>query len=176
MEAQVKHRVVGSLVLISLAVIILPFWLDGAGLQEHQNQTVVTPEPPVIELAEIETVDPSDTNVIELSPIETVVEPIDSPQVEVVAKPSNNSLLNVEGLPNGWLVQLGSFGNEGNATRLTEKLIKAGFNTHMVPKANVYKVLVGPELDRSEAQALQVKLKSQFKMTGIVIRYEINKP
>ncbi len=176
MEAQVKHRTVGSLVLISLAVIILPFWLDGAGLQEYQNKSAVTPEPQVIELAVIETVDPSDTSVIELSPIETVVEPIDTAQVETVAKPLDTSLLNDQGLPNGWLVQLGSFGNEGNATRLKEKLIKAGFNTHIAPKADVFKVLVGPELDRNDAQALQVMLKSQFKMTGIVIRYEVNKP
>ena len=160
MEAQVKHRIVGSLVLISLAVIILPFWLDGAGLQEYQNKSAVTPEP----------------QVIELSPIETVVEPIDTAQVETVAKPLDTSLLNDQGLPNGWLVQLGSFGNEGNATRLKEKLIKAGFNTHIAPKADVFKVLVGPELDRNDAQALQVTLKSQFKMTGIVIRYEVNKP
>lgn len=32
-----KHRIVGSLILLSLAVIILPFWLDGVGLQEYKT-------------------------------------------------------------------------------------------------------------------------------------------
>ncbi len=47
MEATVKHRIVGSLMLLSLAAIILPFWLDGAGLEQYQSTQQQPPMPEV---------------------------------------------------------------------------------------------------------------------------------
>ena len=42
-----KHRIVGSLMLLSLAAIILPFWLDGAGLEQYQSTQQQPPMPEV---------------------------------------------------------------------------------------------------------------------------------
>jgi len=179
----VKHRIVGSLMLLSLAVIILPFWLDGAGrIEDYQSiqQQPAMPEADVM-VNVIENVDPSDLKVIELSPIISVEEsPEDtqsSTQSVKKAKPEqNDGLLNPQGLPNGWVVQLGNFGNKSNATRLKDKVIKAGFAAYMVPNGALFKVLVGPELNRSKAEALQKQLKNKFKMTGMVTLYEVEKP
>ena len=88
----------------------------------------------------------------------------------------NNGVLNAQGLPEGWVVQLGNFGNRANAARLRDKVIKAGFAGYMVPNGDLFKVLVGPELTRPKAEALQEKLKSKFKMAGMVTLYEIEKP
>jgi DedD protein len=179
METQVKHRIVGSLVLLSLAIIILPFWLDGAGLEEHQTQQTVPPMPAITQLVEIETVDPSNTQVIALSPIEKAVEPVKLEPVKTQVKKveaKTPSLLDEQGLPIGWVVQLGSFGNKSNALRLRKKLIKANFPAYMVPKGEDFRILVGPEIDRVKAEALQQELKKKFKMTGFVMNYEINKP
>jgi DedD protein len=73
-------------------------------------------------------------------------------------------------------VQLGNFGNRSNAKRLKDKLIKAGFAAYMVPNGTLFKVLVGPELNRSKAEALQKQLKNKFKMAGMVTLYEVEKP
>jgi len=186
----VKHRIVGSLMLLSLAAIILPFWLDGAGLEQYQStqQQPPMPEVEVLSVKEslgvanvIENVDPSDRKVIELSPIVSVEKsPADTQSstqpVKKAKSTQSDSLLNPQGLPNGWVVQLGNFGNKSNATRLKDKVIKAGFAAYMVPNGALFKVLVGPELNRSKAEALQVQLKSKFKMTGMVTLYEVEKP
>jgi len=186
----VKHRIVGSLMLLSLAAIILPFWLDGAGLEQYQStqQQPPMPEVEVLGVTEslgvanvIENVDPSDRKVIELSPIVSVEKSLADTQsstqpVKKAKSTQSDSLLNPQGLPNGWVVQLGNFGNKSNATRLKDKVIKAGFAAYMVPNGALFKVLVGPELNRSKAEALQVQLKSKFKMTGMVTLYEVEKP
>ncbi|MDA9044256.1 SPOR domain-containing protein, partial [bacterium] len=88
----------------------------------------------------------------------------------------SNGVLNGQGLPEGWVVQLGNFGNRANAARLRDKVIKAGFAGYMVPNGDLFKVLVGPELTRIKAEVLQEKLKSKFKMAGMVTLYEIEKP
>lgn len=185
-----KHRIVGSLMLLSLAAIILPFWLDGAGLEQYQStqKQPLIPEVEVLSVTEslgianvIENVDPSDLKVIELSPIVNVKESLANTQTSTQSvkktKPAkNDGLLNPQGLPNGWVVQLGSFGNKSNAIRLKDKVIKAGFAAYMVPNGALFKVLVGPELNRSKAEALQKQLKSKFKMTGMVTLYKVEKP
>lgn len=200
MEATVKHRIVGSLMLLSLCVIILPFWLDGAGLKDYQATQTQKAMPlaqssSALELADTVSVtpnlDPSDIKVIELSPILTTKESSNGkPAVTDQAlaantststanktKPElNDSLLNAQGLPNGWVVQLGSFGIKSNAVRLRDKVIKAGYPAYMIPSGTLFKVMVGPELNRPQAQALQKQLKVKFKMTGMVTLYKVAKP
>ncbi|MDC9720083.1 MAG: SPOR domain-containing protein [Gammaproteobacteria bacterium] len=177
-----KHRIVGSLMLLSAAAIILPFWLDGAGLEEYQSTNPQPMMPDADELVIVETldpVDPSDPSIIELSPILAVDDQPDAitatPTVAAKPKPAP-SLLNAQGLPNGWVVQLGNFGNQSNAVRLKDKVIKAGFAAYMIPNGTLFKVLVGPELTRAKAESLQKKLKDKFKMAGYVTLYKVENP
>ena len=189
MEATVKYRIVGSLILLSLAVIILPFWLDGAGLQEYKTmQQPPIPKPSELSLDAasvavdgIKKLDPSDPKILELSPISsTNKSSIKSKETQQVVKRAkldpSNGVLNAQGLPEGWVVQLGNFGNRTNAARLRDKVIKAGFAGYMVPNGELFKVLVGPELTRPKAEALQKKLRNKFKLVGMVTLYEIEKP
>jgi len=186
----VKYRIIGSLILLSLAIIILPFWLDGAGLKEYQSAQQQPAMPEVFDVNATESVDAinamgnvdlTDQAVIELSPAlilaESLTQTKKTKQVDktVELNPSVG-LLNQQGLPNGWVVQLGTFGNQSNAIRLKGKVIKAGFAAYIVPNDTLFKVLVGPELSRIKAEALQQQLKSKFKMTGMVTLYEVEKP
>ncbi len=74
-----------------------------------------------------------------------------------------------------WVVQLGSFSSKDNASALNEKLRKAGYPAFVEPlkrsSGMAYRVRVGPELKRSNAQKLQEKLNKEMKIEGIVVRY-----
>ena len=74
-----------------------------------------------------------------------------------------------------WVVQLGSFSSKDNASALNEKLRKAGYPSFVEPlkrsSGMAYRVRVGPELKRSNAQKLQEKLNKEMKIEGIVVRY-----
>jgi len=86
-------------------------------------------------------------------------------------KPENSSHMGVT----AWVVQLGSFGSEDNALGLNKKLRLAGYPAFVEPlkrkSGMVYRVRVGPEILRSDAEALQQKLKKSMQIDGIVIRY-----
>ena len=74
-----------------------------------------------------------------------------------------------------WIVQLGSFTDEVNAQSLNNKLREAGYPAFVEPlKRNgkiSYRVRVGPEIKRSEADKLLKNLKEKMKLDGIVVSY-----
>jgi len=74
-----------------------------------------------------------------------------------------------------WVVQLGSFSSEKNAQELNQKLKQAGFRSFVEPLKNnnttSYRVRVGPELRRSDAQAIREKLKNNMQIEGIIVQY-----
>ena len=76
---------------------------------------------------------------------------------------------------NGYVVQLGSFSVEKNATQLRDKLRKAGHASfvekHTKNSKTSYRVRVGPELTRELAEKLKVKLKDQTKINGFIVKY-----
>jgi DedD protein len=74
-----------------------------------------------------------------------------------------------------WVVQLGSFSSEENARALNERLRKRGYSAFVEPLKQdgeqVYRVRVGPELLRSEAQALRDRIRAETQLEGIVVSY-----
>jgi DedD protein len=74
-----------------------------------------------------------------------------------------------------WVVQLGSFSSEKNAQDLNQKLKSAGFRSFVEPLRQnntvSYRVRVGPELKRSDAQAIRDKLKDTLQLEGIIVAY-----
>jgi DedD protein len=72
-------------------------------------------------------------------------------------------------------VQLGSFSSEANATGLDQRLRRAGYSSFVEPLQQngeaAFRVRVGPELLRSEAQALRDRIKSELGVDGIVVSY-----
>ena len=74
-----------------------------------------------------------------------------------------------------WVVQLGSFSSQENAEKLNRQLRDAGFRSFVEPlKQNntvSYRVRVGPELKRSDAEAINTKIKTAMKLDGIVVHY-----
>lgn len=78
--------------------------------------------------------------------------------------------------PSGWVVQLGSFSQEDNADDLTRKLQQAGYEAFVEPVEQsgkrVYRVRVGPEVMRSEAEKMRNAIAGEFdQMKGIVVSY-----
>ncbi len=74
-----------------------------------------------------------------------------------------------------WAVQLGSFSSEANAESLATRLRKNGFNAFVekiyVGGGTVFRVRVGPELDRDKAKQVLARLKDQTSLEGILVRH-----
>lgn len=79
------------------------------------------------------------------------------------------------GKPSGWVIQLGSFSQESNARELDEKLREAGYPAFVEPVTQsgkrVYRVRVGPEVMRGDAEKVRDKIATDFDIKGIVVSY-----
>jgi DedD protein len=75
----------------------------------------------------------------------------------------------------GWVVQVGSFSKQSNAKKLRDKLRKMSMASFVVTGVSddktVYRVRVGPEINRADAEKLQATIKKKTKLNGLVMKY-----
>lgn len=171
-----KHRIIGAVILVSLAVIFLPMIFSEreppAELKAISEIPGKGPEPGVAPAP------PSAT------PPAPVVEPSVSqkkPTVETrppapAASKAPAKTAPVAAMPaRGWAVQVGVFANAANAAKLADKLKGQG---HHVLLENIaqgsekrVRLRVGPFADKTAAQQAQVKIQKANGIAGAVQAY-----
>ncbi|RTZ78040.1 MAG: hypothetical protein DSZ01_05895 [Gammaproteobacteria bacterium] len=201
MDEQLKRRLIGATVLVSLAIIFLPMLL------EHEPATLkpvpmkpipeepernfdssllqdVPPRNPITELAA-----PADkTTATTPAPAPVKAQPVPEKTVvakvapkpaprkasKVPAKPKKPAL--PKAAPSGWVVQVASLTSRENAMQLVRKLREAGLDT-MDPRPvtvkgkRFYRVQVGPEISRANAEKHLTLIKRVAGTKGKVMRY-----
>ncbi len=74
-----------------------------------------------------------------------------------------------------WVVQVGSFSSSKNALALRDKLRAKGYRTFVesinATSGKMYRVRVGPELDKSKIETAQKKLKQKENLAGQIIKH-----
>jgi len=164
---QLKKRLVGAAVLASLAVIFLPMILsEGRNLESTERVTAKIPPWPQPEFQSRLLKD----EIISERPIPVPVEVEKDPGQEkpVITAPR-------VGL-SAWVVQVASFSEIENARNLVDKLRKGGLDTPdseqvEIRGSKVYRVIVGPEVEKENAEKLLPKIKELTGLTATVRRY-----
>lgn len=194
MNQNTRQRIVGTVILLLVAVILLPLLFDGDGdypqprLQPRIPETPDTPEVPrtSTQRPEIE----ADRN--NISAVDTPPDPEGAPSTDTSADGDDEApepeepetqeteeepALDSEGLPRGWSVRLGVFSSPENVDNLVERLRQAGHAAYTREvdneQDNLTAVFVGPKVEREEAEALQQELQRSFQLEGRVERYRI---
>ncbi len=195
-----KRRVVGTIVLLALALIILPQLFDGEGSYQPQVQSRI-PERPIITLlpepqqvrpamvgdsqspsvtaeAQDESTEPS----LSSAPTGRAVsdnarEPDEvSSEASAATEAAQRPTLNAAGLPEGWVVQLGTFGDIDNASKLLADLLAKGYKAYerrsVRDAREMSTILVGPVIDRAEADRLLAELAAALDLKPLIKRYE----
>lgn len=197
MEPGLKQRLVGAAVLVILAVIFIPMLLN-TSVEEKQvmgrnnipPQPADMPAPPAEDFSsrivplehppeQAATAEPAETTTKPAPAVEGAPSasgaapvPVPAPHEPVVENKDHVASVGVT----AWVVQLGSFSSEEKAEMLNQKLRKAGFKAFVEPlKQNngvLYRVRIGPELKRSDADAINDRLKKDMQIEeGIVVHY-----
>ena len=193
MKQGTKQRVVGTIVISSLALIFLPIIFDGQG--SHQTQTASRiPEQPVVPILP----EPQQSRPVIISDVDLVVTET-KPEPERVTKTIEESVsdlievsasesgftrdiptLNPAGLPNGWSIRLGSFSEASNATNLMQRLQTAGYKAYIrdidSEQVELTGVFVGPWLERALVNDYIDQLRDEFQLEGMVVRYQLKQP
>jgi DedD protein len=184
LDKNLKQRIVGALVLVALAVIFLPMLFSRP---DDVRQVVVDapamPQTPVMASTELEPVivpeaeplpddpmtssdsmpetpEPASTQVAKQIPV--TVPPVKVPEVR----------LDANSLPVTWSVQLASLASKSSAEALQQTLRSKGYNAYVRSFEGKNRVLVGPVVERSEADRLRDQLGRQQNLNGFVVRFE----
>lgn len=194
MNQQVKTRLVGAVVLVSLAVIFIPMLLDGGNRERSPLEERFVPErsnldfkpleiplQPPKPVEQVRLVDhpveaPAPVSETQTSQAPPVVE-ASPPASPVTAPAASPTPAEVNDGSLAWVVQVGSFSQQDNAMKLRDRLRSEGF-TAFVDRASsagktIWRVRVGPELKRENAEKQRLRLQQQMKLEGIVLGHEV---
>jgi DedD protein len=187
MERALKERIIGAAVLVVLAVLVVPVFLDGPpqegevvtervllpGQEMQKTQTVVLdrdrtePVPAAAQAEperEPEPAKPEPAPVVSKpAPSESEAEPVASKLAPTESKPAPTPGIAAPASTTGmWAVQLGSFSNKENAEKLAADLRKQGYAAFLsqLQTANgvMHRVRIGPQKDRESAEAMAARL------------------
>ena len=195
-RTQFKQRIVGAIVLVALGVIFIPMILDQEIDDSPISGTNIPMKPEKLkDLAEqkppeapagpkVDTDKPrlvdeltpqteqTDVAVSETKPSEkpvstkpTTTKPAES---KSTAQPKKT-----ESKTRAWAVQVASLTDRGKAMKLRDRLRKAGYKAFVeslhTSKGTVYRVRVGPVVQREKADALKNKIIRQLKLKDALV-------
>ncbi|MFN2301812.1 MAG: SPOR domain-containing protein [Gammaproteobacteria bacterium] len=152
MDPLLKQRLVGTAVLVGLAVIFVPMVLDGPVDRVTPPQSEGIPLP----LPEARV---SETRI----PTPVPAARTETARAEPAAVPDSAR----------WAVQLGSFSASDNAEALAERLRARGFDVFVqrvdVSSGAMYRVRIGPTADREGAVALAARVERATGERPVVV-------
>lgn len=184
MQQKVKYRLVGLAVILVSAAIVFPVFFDGAGYKERHLKSAI-PEGP--DRPEIVRIAPQNKPLPDTSEPATPAKPVTLPQPPEAVKKSidktiaenkveldihkDQPVLDQQGVPVAWTLQLASFKSEDNAKSLRKQLIDSGYKVFTRKQGDLVKVYVGPEFQKTRLESLHKKLKTDFGLNGIIVRF-----
>jgi len=193
-----KQRIIGALVLVSLAVIFVPMVFDEPHSERTSTSINIPEEPPFPEVeapeSDIAPTPPyqqdqaansssasQDFRILEndepaAQPAPPQPEPSQpKPVQQATESPESTEKANAEftrSLEGAWVVQLGSFGNGDNARRLRDKVREKGYSSHLQEVVRgdntLTRVFSGPFAEKSKAEAAKRTLDKAFSLNSLV--------
>lgn len=158
MDIRLKQRIVGIIILVIVLAIVIPLLFTGSKQERSgAGMSTIIPKLPVTP---------------------TLQQPVTSAPtvVQTTPKVQNTGVPIVDAVPKtqpGWAVQLASFNNKINADNLIKKLQNKGFDAYVQQIQNKYRVFIGPEVERQQAENLVKQLQRLFNLNGIVVKYKV---
>lgn len=141
----------------------------------------VTVDEPVSEVQEQFRLVTPTTKAVETKPaakVEPAPKPVAQPAavVNVDAKKAEEARKTTTAattLPSAWVVQIASLSNKANAESLVAQLRAKGYRASVSAGNNVWRVVIGPELDRAVAENTRAKVLADdsLKMDAIIMPY-----
>ena len=175
MDPKLKQRLIGAIVMTTVAIIVLPMLLDGSA--EHRAKVQATiPDPPVVA---IDSLSVEQTEQLMDKMVEESAAKLPVLVPDTIAKPetAENFSLNDNGLPVGWTLRLGSFKQQANATRLRQSLRDQDYRSYILSGSptedGLFRVYVGPMVNKEKLEDTKSKIEAEFKLNGQIVRYKI---
>ncbi|MCL7461731.1 SPOR domain-containing protein [Pseudomonas sp. NW5] len=153
LDERLKQRIVGAVVLLALAAIFLPMLFSREDRPRAvEVQVPAPPAPPSIGAA---------------TPAAPTAAPAPADAATVPG-----SALDTAGLPVSWSVQLAGLSNLERARELQQTLRRQGYNAYLRSAGGLHRVLVGPLIQRAEAERMAAILGKKLKVQPMIVRFQ----
>ncbi len=92
-------------------------------------------------------------------------------------QPNPEPVLDADGVPRGWSIQVASFSEVARAEAMLKKLEATGYpksyiKTGKGPKGEVYRVFVGPKINKQQAESDQVAIDKALKVKSLLVKFQ----
>jgi len=194
---------VGTIIVVALAVIFLPDFLDGKKQTNREpfvsvpanppKKPIVEPEPfpservakaavPAVEIEDETAID--DEPMVSSRDEDSGASVTQAPKEKVFEEQDNlasQTVIDNKGAAAdddaGWVIQLGSFRHEKNVKALLAKLERAGYRAFsrkiQTSSGPLNKVFVGPDLDKNKLESALPHLKELTSLKGKVTTFKV---
>lgn len=182
-KVDIKQRIIGAIILVSLGVIFIPLILNGGSGNKVFVPSNNIPDVPeklkrtFADSPQPEDMPPTKKIVAYPSDVKAGVKgqtPIKAPtnRYEKATQPTKDEI------NTAYAIQIASFGKKSNAVDLQNKLRKKGFKAYIelitTEKGYFYRLRVGPSLNFKQLAATQKKLEANFKLKKtVLVKYTV---
>jgi len=190
MDRGLKERLVGAAVLVAIGAWLIPWVLDGPEQISEPAATALdlpvpsAENPPVrtetvrLDRRETPAASPQpSTSAASAAPVTRTdssatasVDPVGTPAPAVKAE--TNTVGRTAAQESGWYIQIGAFGDEGNAQRQAARVDTFGFDAHVTASPSgggvMHRVRIGPQSTRERAEAIASSLSAHGFVAQVV--------
>ncbi len=165
MNETLKQRIVGATVITALAAIFVPMLFDNP-VPDADNYTneLSLPKEPDNGMQDLLDTIPKNQQAVLSRPIPAKIKI----QAETIVQSAKDSDLK------SWVIQVGSFSHKQNAQDFRDKLRKNKFTAYVDSITNskgitLYRLRVGPEIDKARAVKAQQQLEALYKVKTMLV-------
>lgn len=175
MNDGLKQRLVGAVVLLAVGVLFLPSLLNRDARRSVDITSQLIEPPPVVEFLDLPEPKPPE-NIPPAKPLEENYAQLE-PAEPLPAQPSTAApQLDAEGVPSAWSIQVSSFQSAERAEAMLKRLQGEGFKAYIheaqLDEGQVYRVLVGPKINREMAEAEKRSIDEKFQVNTLVVKFK----
>jgi len=174
MASKFQNRLVGTIILVSIGVIVLPDVLDGEKTH-YQEEIASIPIKPELDsdVESFEVLQPEDDSAsLPPSPVEVTEERTpDSDQstvsVVVTEVPERNQYQE-----SAWIIQLMALKNAENAENVVKDLQKRGYQAHTKLENGLTRVIIGPDVSKNKLERQIIELEKITSSKGQLLKFK----
>ena len=183
MNDGLKQRLVGAVVLLSLALILWPVIFSDPNGPALDRRSQIPPMPAfekysVPEPVRVQDVEPiSRPSMAEQTPVidKPVAKSFEQKSV-IKPKPKPRPKLDKKGLPEAWVLQVASFTQQKNADELTLQLQKKGHKAFArsitTKEGKSTRVYIGPRMTKNAFDKDKKTIDKAYSVTSMVLRFD----
>jgi len=173
MDDGLKQRIVGAFVLVAIGVVFIPVFFDRERIEPVNRHSQIPPAPHI---------EPIDIEPAVAPPIEEDAESgttmyLPDAEADVDESPSLPTPgLAENGTPRSWVLQMASYRFEAHAKQKRDELLQMGYNAYIreiyAGNGKMYRLFVGPNLQKKKIIDAKKVLDKQFGVDSIVLKFQ----